>query len=182
MRNGRHLHSRRNFANIQVYLFASDGAYRLLRGSPAMPWVVDWDCGPGRHTIPVAQSIGGKGKVFVVDIHPLAIKTIREKAEQNGLRNVETILISSYDTGIQNASVDLVLLIDIVPIVKETKPLFKEIHRLLKGKGRAYVSHIHLSMAKTRKLVEDSGLFNVSECKGHDMMIVPIEKQDSKSS
>lgn len=44
--------------------------------------VVDWGCGPGRHTIPVAQAIGENGKVFAVDIHPLAVATIREKAKQ----------------------------------------------------------------------------------------------------
>jgi precorrin-6B methylase 2 len=135
--------------------------------------VVDWGCGTGRHTIPVAQSVGDKGKVFAVDIHPLAIKTIREKAKKNGLRNIEPLLISSYDTGVKNASADLVLLIDIIPIIKEPKQLFTEIHRLLKKQGRVYISHSRLSMEKTRKLVEDSGLFTVSECQGHDMIIVP---------
>jgi ubiquinone/menaquinone biosynthesis C-methylase UbiE len=138
--------------------------------------VIDWGCGTGRHTIPVSQSIGDKGKVFALDIQPLAIKGIREKAKRRGLSNIEPLLISSYDTGIMNESVDLVLLIDIIPTIKETEPLFAEIHRLLKKRGRAYVSHSHLSMEKTRKLVVDSGLFTVSECQGHDMIIIPVEK------
>ena len=137
--------------------------------------VADWGCGSGRHTIPVAKSVGDKGKVFAVDIHPLAIKNIREKAKQNGLNNIQPLLISSYDTGVENASVDLVLLIDIIPTIKETKPLFSEIHRLLKKKGCAYISHSHLSMEETRKLIEGSGLFTVSKCQGLDMIIVPVE-------
>ena len=144
--------------------------------------VADWGCGSGRHTIPAAKAVGDKGKVFAVDIQPLAIKNIREKAKRNGLNNIQPLLISSYDTGIENASVDMVLLIDIIPTVKETQPLFSEIHRLLKKKGRAYISHSHLPMEKTRKLVEDSALFTVSECQGHDMIIVPVEKRDSASS
>jgi ubiquinone/menaquinone biosynthesis C-methylase UbiE len=143
--------------------------------------VVDWGCGPGRHTIPVAQYVRENGKVFAVDIHPLAIETIREKAKQKEIRNIEPILIDSYDSGIQDSSVDLVLLIDTVPIVEDTQPLFKEIHRLLKKNGRLYISHSHLSMEKTRKIVEDSGLFTVLELKGHDMIVVPFEKQDNKS-
>ena len=143
--------------------------------------IVDWGCGPGRHTIPSSQSVGDKGKVFAVDIHPLAITNIREKARRSGLRNIEPLLISSYDTGIKNASVDLVLLIDIIPIIKDTKPLFTEIHRLLNKQGRAYISHSHLSMEITRKLVEDSGLFTVSECQGHDMFIIPVENRNIAS-
>jgi len=134
--------------------------------------VADWGCGSGRHTIPVAKSVGDKGKVFAVDIQPLAIKNITEKAKQNGLNNIQPLLISSYNTGVENASVDFVLLIDIIPTIKDTQPMFSEIHRLLKNDGRAYISHSHLSMEKTRKLVEDSSLFIVSECQGHDMIIV----------
>jgi ubiquinone/menaquinone biosynthesis C-methylase UbiE len=143
--------------------------------------VADWGCGSGRHTIPVAKSVGDKGKVFAVDIQPLAINNIREKAKQNGLNNIQPLLISTYDTGVENASFDLILLIDIIPTIKDTQPMFSEIHRLLKNDGRAYISHSHLSMEKTRKLVEDSGLFTVSECQGHDMFIVPIENRDSAS-
>jgi ubiquinone/menaquinone biosynthesis C-methylase UbiE len=138
--------------------------------------VVDWGCGPGRHTIPVAQSVGEKGKVFAVDIHPLAIEAIREKVNKKEIRNIEPILIDSYNSGIQDSSVDLALLIDTVPIVEDTKPLFKEIHRLLKKNGHLYISHSHLSMEKTRKMVEDSGLFTVLELKDHDMIVGPYEK------
>jgi ubiquinone/menaquinone biosynthesis C-methylase UbiE len=144
--------------------------------------VVDWGCGTGRHTIQVAKSVGDNGKVFAVDIQPLAIKNVRENAKQNGLNNIQPLLISSYNTGVENASVDLVLLIDIIPTIKDTRPMFSEIHRLLKNDGRAYISHSHLSMEKTRKLVEDSSIFTVSECQGHDMIIVPVEKRDSASS
>jgi len=35
------LASRRDFTNMQMYLFESNGEYRLLRDVPAMPWKVD---------------------------------------------------------------------------------------------------------------------------------------------
>jgi len=138
--------------------------------------VVDWGCGPGRHTIPIAQAVGEDGKIFAVDIHPLAVETIREKTKHKGIRNIEPILIDSYESGIQDSSVDLVLLIDTIPIVKETMPLFQEIHKILKKNGRLYISHSHLSMDKTQQIIENSGLFTVLELKGHDMIVAPSEK------
>ena len=42
--------------------------------------VVDYGCGPGRYTLPIAKLIGEKGKVFAVDIQPLAISMVKEKA------------------------------------------------------------------------------------------------------
>ncbi len=34
--------------------------------------VVDYGCGPGRYTIPVARMVGKEGRVYAIDIHPLA--------------------------------------------------------------------------------------------------------------
>ena len=82
--------------------------------------VVDYGCGPGRDTIPVARIVTESRKVFAVDIHPLAVKTIRKKAEKMGFKNIVPILIDSYRTGIADASIDLVLLIDIIPNIPKT--------------------------------------------------------------
>ncbi|MFO8143843.1 MAG: methyltransferase domain-containing protein [Dehalococcoidales bacterium] len=114
------------------------------------------------------------GKVFAVDIHHLAINAIRKKVDKMGLKNIIPILIDSYWTGIADASIDLVLLIDIIPVVRDHQSLFLEVFRVMKGKGRAYISHSHLSMAKTRKLVEGNGLFKISKCWSHDMIIEPL--------
>ena len=53
--------------------------------------VVDYGCGPGRYTLPVAKLVGSKGRVFAVDIQPLAIKTVKERAARQDLTNIETI-------------------------------------------------------------------------------------------
>ncbi len=41
--------------------------------------VVDYGCGPGRYTLPIARVVGPKGKAFAVDIQPLAISTVKRK-------------------------------------------------------------------------------------------------------
>ena len=45
--------------------------------------VVDYACGPGHYTIPVAELVGPQDIIFAVDIQPLAMETIKRKAAKN---------------------------------------------------------------------------------------------------
>jgi ubiquinone/menaquinone biosynthesis C-methylase UbiE len=53
--------------------------------------VVDYGFGPGRFTLLTAKLVGPKGKVFAVDIQPLAMSMIKKKAARLSLTNIETI-------------------------------------------------------------------------------------------
>lgn len=132
--------------------------------------VVDYGCGPGRYTLPIAKLVGPKGKVFAVDIQPLAIKTVKEKAVKQGLTNIEAIMVNSYNTAIQSSSIDMVLLIDTLHLIRDCDALFREIHRLLKQDGILYMDSGHLKMSKARGIVESTGFFTIAECRDHDMM------------
>ncbi|MCK4398085.1 MAG: class I SAM-dependent methyltransferase, partial [Methanophagales archaeon] len=94
--------------------------------------VVDYGCGPGRYTLPVAKLVGSKGRVFAVDIQPLAIKTVKERAARQDLTNIETILVDSCNTRVKGSNIDLILLIDTLHLINDYHALFHEIHRLLK--------------------------------------------------
>ena len=130
--------------------------------------VVDYGCALGRYTLPIAKLVGSKGRVFAVDIQPLAISTIREKAASKGLTNLEAILVNSYNTGIQSSSIDLVLLIATLPLIKEYKLLFHEIHRIIKPGGIIFMKHLcmRISMSRTKEIVESTGFFTMIECRG----------------
>ena len=139
--------------------------------------VVDYGCGPGRYTIPVAKLVGPKGKVFAVDIQPLAISTVRKKVASEALTNVEAILADSYNTGIQGSSIDLVLLIDTFHMIKDRDALFQEIHRILKQDGILFMDPGHMKMSRAREIVENTDLFTIVECRGKDMLVAPKTKQ-----
>jgi ubiquinone/menaquinone biosynthesis C-methylase UbiE len=106
--------------------------------------VVDYGCGPGRYTLPVSRSIGPKGKVIAVDIQPLAIKMIKEKASRESLNNIEAILVDSYNTGIQESSADLVLLLDTFHQIRDHQLLLKELHRILRNDGTLFIDPGHM--------------------------------------
>ena len=139
--------------------------------------VLDYGCGPGRYTLPVARLVGPKGKVFAMDIQPLAISTVKEKAARESLTNIEAILVNSYDTGVEDSSIDLVLFLDTLHQIGDCGALFIEIRRVLKQDGVLFMDPGHMKMSRAREIVEATGLFTIAECRDHDMLVVPKAKQ-----
>ena len=139
--------------------------------------VLDYGCGPGRYTLPVARLVGPKGKAFAVDIQPLAVSMVKEKAAGESLTNIEAILVNSYNTGIEDSSIDLVLLLDTLHQIGDCDALFLEIRRVLKQDGVLFMDPGHMKLARAKEIVEATGLFTIAECRDHDMLVVPKAKQ-----
>jgi ubiquinone/menaquinone biosynthesis C-methylase UbiE len=43
--------------------------------------VVDYGCGPGRYTIRFARLVGANGRVFEVDLRPLAMRMVEQTSD-----------------------------------------------------------------------------------------------------
>ncbi len=93
--------------------------------------LLDFGCGSGHFTIAAARMVGDNGKVYALDVHPLAIEAVKRKAAEEGLSNVRTIL-SDRDTGLPDESVDVVLLYRTFYLVNDKQGLLDELHRVLK--------------------------------------------------
>jgi len=152
---------------------------RLLKKIPLKDGmtVVDYGCSIGRYTLPAAELIGLKGKVFAVDIQPLAIKIVKEKAAKQGLTNVEAILVDTYNTGIQDSSIDLVLLIDTLHMIEDCDALFQKIYRILKQDGVIFMDKGHLKMSRAREGVASTGFFTIVECWKRGMLVALKDKR-----
>jgi len=102
--------------------------------------VVDFGCGYGTFSIPAAKMI--KGRVYAIDIEPNMIKETKRKADNNHLKNVEAILrdFSSNGTGLENESVDYVMLFNILH-TKEPVKLLREAYRVLRNGERVGIMH-----------------------------------------
>jgi len=144
----------------------------MARLEPGMN-VADYGCGPGSFAIPAAQIVGEGGRVYAIDIHPLAISSVRERAAKKGLRNVEAILVQGYDTGIEASSVDRVLLIDTIHRIEDTDALLREIRRILKPDGLLFMHKGHMPMPEQLELVAGSGLFEVEESQDLTILATP---------
>jgi ubiquinone/menaquinone biosynthesis C-methylase UbiE len=136
--------------------------------------VVDYACGPGRYTEPVARFVGPEGKVYAVDIQPLALSMVRDRANRAALANIETVFVQAYDTGIPSACTDLVLLLDAFHGIGDRLTLLREIHRLIKPDGLFLMEPGHMDGARARAIVTETGLFRHLKTIKKDMHFSPL--------
>jgi ubiquinone/menaquinone biosynthesis C-methylase UbiE len=122
--------------------------------------VLDYGCGPGSYIIPLAELVGESGKVYALDIHPLAIKKVQDIASKKQLANVETIL-SDCQTGLPDNSLDVVLLYDIFHHLSDPYMILKELHRVLKPDGILSFSDHHMKENEIVSGVTNSQLFRL---------------------
>jgi len=69
------------------------------------------------------------------------------------------------------------LLIDTLHLIGDCDTLFREIHRILKQDGILFMDPGHMRMSKAKEIVENTDLFTIVECRGHDMLVAPKDKR-----
>ncbi len=120
--------------------------------------ILDFGCGPGSYTLVASRLVGEHGKVYALDIHPLAIQRVQKAAAKKGLSNIQTIE-SDCTTGLENESTDIVLLYDILHELSESDALLGELHRVLKPSGVLSVNDHHLKEEEIISKITEGKLF-----------------------
>ena len=123
--------------------------------------VLDYGCGPGSYVPYLAAEVGAEGKVYALDIHPLAVRRVQNLAARRGLDNVETIQ-SDCQTGLPDGSVDVVVLYDILHMLSERDIILAELCRVLKPGGILSIEDPHMSQSEIVYRVTDKGLFRLT--------------------
>ena len=136
--------------------------------------VLDFGCGPGSYVTEAARAAGADGKVYALDVHPLAVRMAAERARKAGLTNVSTIL-SGLSTGLADRSVDVVLLYDVYHGLEEPKAVLEELCRVLTPGGTLSVHDHHLDRAALVGAIEGSGLFHDVERGRHTERFAPVK-------
>lgn len=120
--------------------------------------VLDFGCGPGGYIAPLAELVGPSGKIFALDVNPLAIRAVKKTATRKGIRNIETIA-SDCSTGLPDNSVDFVLLYDIFHDLARPDNILIELHRILKPGGTLSFSDHHMKEKDVLTKVAGAGIF-----------------------
>ena len=98
--------------------------------------VCDLGCGNGYHTLPLAASVGAKGKVYAVDLQPQMLQLLAKRATQQRLGNLEPIEATVDDPKLPPASCDLVLLVDVYHELSHPVRVMGHVRNALRPGGR----------------------------------------------
>ncbi len=120
--------------------------------------VLDFGCGPGRYITFLSKMVGDKGKVYALDIHPLAIKKVKKLILKKGLKNVKPLLLDDK-AELQNNSIDVIILFDVLHEIENLEKVLKDFYSILKVNGVLYVSDHHLKEKEIFSKIINSGFF-----------------------
>jgi ubiquinone/menaquinone biosynthesis C-methylase UbiE len=123
-------------------------------------YILDYGCGPGSYSIAASELVGKLGKVYALDIHPLAIKKVKDLASKRQLENIETIH-SDCKTSLPENSIDMVLLYDVFHELSNPNAVLEELYRILKSGGILSFSDHHMKNHEFLTKITTKGLFRL---------------------
>lgn len=98
--------------------------------------VADIGAGSGYHTLPLAEAVGPKGKVYAVEIQREMLDLIDKKMKAKGLKNIELVLGSERDPKLPPESVDVMLMVDVYHEIEDPYEMTEAMVKALKPGGR----------------------------------------------
>src|SRR5579859_5899766 len=99
--------------------------------------IADLGAGSGYFTFRLAPKVGETGKVLAVEIQDEMIGELKKRIEKNKVTNVETVKCTESDPKLPEASVDIVLMVDVYHEIAFPYEVMTAIRKALKPGGRA---------------------------------------------
>lgn len=138
--------------------------------------VVDYGCGPGRYTTRFSRLVGENGRVYALDVHRLAIESVNDKNEKQGLRNIIPVLAEGYQSSIPAQAADVVCALDIFFGIGDPTAFLREILRITKPNGFLIIDDGHQSRQKTIQKIKASGCWMIAEETRDYLKCLPVNK------
>ena len=122
--------------------------------------VLDLGSGAGFDAFLARGKVGREGKVIGVDMTEKMIEKARENAKKNGYENVEFILGDIENLPLEDNTIDVIISNCVINLAPDKERVFSEAYRVLKDRGRMYVSDIVLLGQLTKEQKEDKRLLS----------------------
>ena len=123
--------------------------------------VLDFGCGSGHYTIPVARVVGERGIVYAVDKKQNKLEKLRKKVENSDLSNIRILKTAGgTDLDFPDESIDVILLYDVFsyygPESEEVADLLVEANRVLNETGFLSVFPKHVDTGELKKKIRQA--------------------------
>lgn len=98
--------------------------------------IADIGAGGGYFSLRFADAVGRKGRVYAVDTNAEFLEFIENGAEEKGLNNVKTILVTENDLPLPERSLDLVFMRNVYHHLTNRVEYVRKLKRVLKPEGK----------------------------------------------
>ena len=124
--------------------------------------VLDFGCGSGNYTIPIAKIVGTEGTVYALDKNRYSLNELMQRARTEGLTNIKRIDTSGeVKIDLEDESVDAVLLYDIFWYFTLWDPrlpqLLSEVYRILRPNALVSLYPKHIDSEQLQDEIENTG-------------------------
>lgn len=146
--------------------------------------MLDFGCGPGRLTIPVAKQVGPSGMITAFDIQAAMLERVRGKAVQENLGNIEFVHGAAGEGKLRNNEYDRALLVTVLGEIPDKQTLLQEIFNCLKSGGLLSVTEAiadpHFQTREKVRSVARTAGFEGKGCFGHRFSFTMILEKPSR--
>ena len=101
--------------------------------------VADLGAGPGLFSLPFAKAVSPTGKVYAVEIDQGFLDTIRTKAVEERISNVQGVLGKFEDPSLPAADVDVAFFHDVLRHIQDRAGYLKNLARYVRPGGRVVI-------------------------------------------
>ncbi len=131
--------------SIAVEAFAGVSNVSVFADIPKGATVLDLGCGAGLDSLIAASRVGLGGKVIGVDFSEAMLDRVRRTAHELGIENVSFQQTDAERIPLPDASVDVALVNGIFNLNPARESIFRELARVLRSRGKAYVAELILA-------------------------------------
>lgn len=128
-----HLEDATRVAGLKI-----DEVVKIIGLKPGMV-VADIGSGSGVFTRPFAKAVGAGGKAIAVDIDTALLSYISERANKEGIKNIQTHLAVPDDAKLSVASVDVAFFHDVLHHIEHRDVYMKNLAKYIKPNGRIVI-------------------------------------------
>jgi ubiquinone/menaquinone biosynthesis C-methylase UbiE len=148
------------------------GAMKLKDGDV----VADLGAGSGYFTFRIAPKVGNSGKVLAVEIQDEMLETIRQRARELKIKNVEAVKGSETDPHLPVDVVDIVLMVDVYHELAFPFEIMTKIREALKPGGR--VVFVEYRKEDPRVRIKEVHKMSVEQLK-KEMNVIGLEHAET---